>query len=438
MKILVVDDEPVSRQYLMKILSEFAECESVPNGMQALTAYKKGWEDWAPFDLMTLDVAMPDMDGKKVLQAVRSLENEKKVPKDKKIKILVTSAHADKETIISCAQMGCDDYISKPFDRETILKKINRLGIAIFQQDEKEAEGPASGENREGTRQGISEEDKRKLKENIQRIVHRFRTGKIELPVLPKIVDDVRKVMISPNSTIEDLARVVEKDAVISIRIIAGANSPFYRGTEKIATVDKAIMRLGFKETGSIVNAIANKNLYESNNKNLRRLMEKLWLHSLASAYGAKILARKLHLDNPDTFFLMGLTHDIGMTLLFKHLEGGFFRDDTSKIKDIYPLIQRIHSDFGAAIIKRWGFPDNFARVILQHEGPQFSDDTEKDTLIVNLAKYLAYKLGYGLFDLEVDLSQLDATRLLNLDPDSFDDICAEIKENIIETSEVI
>ncbi len=229
--------------------------------------------------------------------------------------------------------------------------------------------------------------------------------------------------MISPNSTIEDLARVVEKDAVISIRIIAGANSPFYRGTEKITTVDKAIMRLGFKETGSIVNAIANKNLYESNDKNLRRLMEKLWLHSLASAYGAKILARKLQLDNPDAFFLMGLTHDIGMTLLFKHLEGGFFRDDTSKIKDIYPLIQRIHSDFGAAIIKRWGFPDNFARVILQHEGPQFTDDTEKDTLIVNLAKYLAYKLGYGLFDLEVDLSQLDATKILDLDPDSFDDI---------------
>ena len=435
MKILIVDDEPVSRQVLIKMLSDIAECESAENGMQALAAYKKGWEDWAPFDLMTLDIRMPEMDGKKVLQAIRAMENEKKVPKDKRIKILMTSSHTDKETIISCAQMGCDDYISKPFDRETLLKKIRKVGIALYQQDEKGAEAPSE---RGEPSQGISEGDKRILKESIQRIVHRFKSGKIELPVLPKIIDDVRKVMQAPDSTIEDLAKVVEKDAVISIRLIAGANSPFYRGTEKIATVDKAIMRLGFRETGSIVNAIANKNLYETKDKTLRKLMEKLWLHSLASAYGARILARKLKLDNPEVFFLMGLTHDIGMIFLFKHFEGGIFANDTSKIKDIYPLIERIHSDFGAAIIKRWGFSENFVKVIHQHEGPQFSGDTEKDILIVNLAKNLAYKLGYGLFDLDIDLSQLDATRLLSLDPESFDDICAEIKDNIIGTSDVI
>ncbi len=438
MKILIVDDEPVSRQILIKMLSEFAECESAENGIQALAAYKKGWEDWAPFDLMTLDITMPDMDGRKVLQTIRTIENEKKVPRGKRLKILMTSAHVDKETIITCVKMGCDDYISKPFDKETIVKKIMKVGISLSQKDEKGAEETVLMDTPKDIRQDNDEEDKKILKDSIQKIVHRFKNGNIELPVLPKIIDDVRKVMLAPNSTIDDLSKVIEKDAVISIRIIAGANSPFYRGSEKITTIDKAIMRLGFRETGSIVNAIANKNLYETKNLALQSVMEKLWMHSLASAYGARIIAQKLQIANTDSFFLMGLTHDIGMILLFKHLESGFFKKDASKIKDIYPLIQRIHTEFGAAIIKRWGFPDNFVKVMLQHEGPQFDTDTEKDVLIINLAKNLAHKLGYGIFDLEIDFSELEAASLLKLDPDSLQGICTEIKENVIGSSEVI
>jgi len=438
MKFLIVDDEAVSRQILIKTLSEFAECESTENGTRALEVYKKGWEKWAPFDLITLDVKLPDMDGKKVLQTIRDLENEKKVPKDKRVKILMTSAHADKETILACAQMGCDDYISKPFDREILIKKIRKVGLPVSISNEEVKERPNSKETGTEDSKNLSEGDKKILKESIQRIVHRFKTGKIELPVLPKIVGDVRKVMTNPDSTIDDLSKAIEKDAVISIRIIAASNSPFYRGTEKITTVDKAIMRLGFKETGSIVNAIANKNLYESKDKSIQILMEKLWLHSLASAYGAKILASRLQRENQDLYFLMGLTHDIGMILLLKQLEGGFFQGDTSKIKFIYPLIQRIHSDFGGAIIKRWGFSGNFIKVILQHEGPNFSPNTDKDILIINLAKNLAHHSGYSLFDFKVDLEQLDAARLLELDTEALNDICTSIKENVKGASDVI
>ncbi|MGD9157558.1 MAG: HDOD domain-containing protein [Desulfobacteraceae bacterium] len=435
MKILIVDDDPVSRELLKKHFSEFSECEFAENGVRALDVYKQGWENWAPFDLMTLDISMPDMDGKEVLQTIRTIENEKKVPRDKRAKILMTSGQADKQTILTCVRMGCDDYISKPFDKDTILKKIRKLGLYI-PLDEKDEE--VIKDNRSETQQELSEEDKKVLKENIQGVVHKFKTGKIQLPVLPKIIGDVRKVMGDPDSTIEDLAEVIEKDAVISIRIIAGANSPFYRGTEKITAIDKAIMRLGFQETGSIVNAIANKNLYNIRDATIQLSMEKMWLHSLASAHGARILAESQLLDNPESYFLMGLTHDIGMVLILKHLERISFLQDTSKINSIFPVLRRIHSDFGGAIIKRWGFPDRFVRVILQHEGPHFTPETEKDVLIANLAMNLAYRLGYGLVGVEVDLSKLDATRLLDIDPDSFDAICQEIKENVIGSSEVI
>jgi HD-like signal output (HDOD) protein/FixJ family two-component response regulator len=438
MKFLIVDDDAVSRQILIKMLSEYAECEPAKNGVEALSIYKKGWEDWAPFDLLTLDISMPEMDGKKVLQTIRAIETEKKVPRDKKAKILMSSGQKDRDTILACVQMGCDDYISKPFDKEIILKKIRKFGIPLPVQDANVTEQHVQKDPVSEARNVISESDKKKLKESIQRIVHKFKTGNIELPVLPQIIDDVRKVMINQNSTIDDLAKAIENDSVISIRIIAGANSPFYRGSEKITTLEKAILRLGFRETGSIVNAITNKNLYDTKDPVLQSLMERQWMHSLASAYGSKIIAQRLQMGMADYLFLLGLTHDIGMVLLLRYLDSSFFDGDSSKINEIYPVAQKIHVEFGAAIVKRWGFSDDFIKIILMHEGPGFNADTPKEVLIVNLAFNLAYRLGYGIFNIEPDLAQLEATRLLRISPDSFDEICNEIKENLIGASDVL
>jgi HD-like signal output (HDOD) protein len=378
------------------------------------------------------------MDGKKVLQSIRAIENEKKVPKDKRAKILMSSSQKDRETILTCVQMGCDDYISKPFDKEIIFKKIRKLGIPINSQDINEAGEKSERKNIVSeTQNAISEEHKKILKESIQRIVHRFKIGNIELPVLPQIIDDVRKVMVNPNSTIDDLAKAIEKDSVISIRIIAGANSPFYRGAEKITTLDKAIMRLGFRETGSIVNAITNKNLYDTKDPVLQSLMQRQWMHSLASAYGAKCIAQRLHMDKADYLFLLGLTHDIGMVLLLRHLDSSFFDSDASRINEIYPVTQKVHAEFGAAIVKRWGFSDDFIRIIHLHDGQSLNANMPKEALIVNLAFNMAFRLGHGIFDIEPDPAQLDSARLLGIAPDSFDEICDEIKENLIGASDI-
>ncbi len=52
----------------------------------------------------------------------------------------MSSSQKDRETILACVQMGCDDYISKPFDREIILKKLHKLGISTPGEDTKVAE----------------------------------------------------------------------------------------------------------------------------------------------------------------------------------------------------------------------------------------------------------------------------------------------------------
>ncbi|NVL89571.1 MAG: response regulator [Desulfobacterales bacterium] len=131
MRILVVDDELVSRNKMKKMLGKFGKCEVVERGSAAITAFKNAWENWRPFDLITLDITMPEMDGKKVLSEIRRIEEENKVPGRKQVKILMVTAHSDPDTVMSCAHLGCDDYLLKPFSPHALATKLKELGFEV-------------------------------------------------------------------------------------------------------------------------------------------------------------------------------------------------------------------------------------------------------------------------------------------------------------------
>ena len=87
MKILVVDDEMVSREKMKMIMSHFGECEAVESGADAVEKFVGAWNGWTPYDLISLDVQMPEMDGVEVLNRIRGMEREKNVPESKRVKV---------------------------------------------------------------------------------------------------------------------------------------------------------------------------------------------------------------------------------------------------------------------------------------------------------------------------------------------------------------
>jgi two-component system chemotaxis response regulator CheY len=71
MKILIVDDEQTSRKMIRGFVSRFAVCEEAEDGQEAVDAFINAWENWSPFDIMTLDVEMPEVGGQEALQQIR-------------------------------------------------------------------------------------------------------------------------------------------------------------------------------------------------------------------------------------------------------------------------------------------------------------------------------------------------------------------------------
>ena len=269
------------------------------------------------------------------------------------------------------------------------------------------------------------------IREIFATIIQDFSAGKITPPVMPQVVREVQSVIKRTNSTAEDIAAVIERDAVISLRLISVANSPVYRGIQEIRHVKEAIPRMGLKETLNIIIAIANKSMYETDRVKFRILMDKLWVHSLACAYGAKLFAEHLKLDDSEKFFLMGLVHDIGKSLLLKAFTG------ISQIKNINfdvirANIQQGHLGMGGVLLRRWGFDDIFIKIVTLHEGHALTAETEKEILVIHLANMLTRTIGFSLFDEKVDFNELDAAKFLELDAETLNSIGEEIK-NIIQ-----
>lgn len=126
-KILIVEDDMISRKFLSKFLDRYGDCDMVVDGLEAIDAYLLSVKDKEPYDLICLDIMMPKVDGIKVLKAIRNLEKENKVPESDMVKIIMTTALGDKEVVDEAFQNGCDAYASKPIDTQKLIEVLKKI-----------------------------------------------------------------------------------------------------------------------------------------------------------------------------------------------------------------------------------------------------------------------------------------------------------------------
>jgi putative nucleotidyltransferase with HDIG domain len=269
------------------------------------------------------------------------------------------------------------------------------------------------------------------VKQAFAAILQKFSSGKIVPPAMPQIVFELRNLVKREESSVNDLAEAIARDPVISLRLVSVAKSPVYKGHEDIKSVQAAIPRLGFKETLSVVIAIANKSLYEAKLAQHRVIQDKLWVHSLVTAYASKLIAESLQLQDSETVFLMGLTHDVGKSVLLRAF-AEIPQEQKLKTGVIMAAIQEAHQSVGSMLLKRWGFGEEFTRVVALHEGSDFSEQTNKEILIVHLANLLTRKMGFSFFDWDgTDPAELPSARLLGLSSEAIQGVEEKVKDII-------
>ena len=113
---------------LEKLLEPYGECRIAKNGAEAIDAFHQAFAEKRPFDLVCLDMGLPDLDGLDVLAKLRAIEAVRGVQKDKKVPVVAITAASDTETVRSVVEMG-NGYIVKPVSREKVVENLVRLGL---------------------------------------------------------------------------------------------------------------------------------------------------------------------------------------------------------------------------------------------------------------------------------------------------------------------
>lgn len=127
LKMLIAEDDIVSRKLLWKVLSEFGDCDMVINGLEAIDAYIMAFKDEEPYDLVCLDIMMPKIDGVKVLKTIRDLEMQNQVKKP--CKIIMVTALSETEVVDDSFTKGADAYATKPLDIEKFIEVMKNLKL---------------------------------------------------------------------------------------------------------------------------------------------------------------------------------------------------------------------------------------------------------------------------------------------------------------------
>ncbi|OGR01523.1 MAG: histidine kinase [Deltaproteobacteria bacterium RIFOXYD12_FULL_50_9] len=130
MKILIAEDDFISRTLLQEILVVLGICHVAMDGVEAMAAYQQALDMKEPYDLICLDIMMPNLNGQEVLKQIRDIEKERGIWGSAMAKIIMVTALDDPKNIMTALIKGsCEAYLVKPVDRDKLMTELKRLGL---------------------------------------------------------------------------------------------------------------------------------------------------------------------------------------------------------------------------------------------------------------------------------------------------------------------
>ena len=129
MKCLIVEDDFSARTLMLRYLSGYGECHIAVDGNEAVEAFRQAMGEKEPYDLICLDIMMPNMDGHEALRAIRQIESEHGIAGLDGVKVIMTTALGESKDVMGAFREGCEAYIVKPTRNNKLLEEMEKLGL---------------------------------------------------------------------------------------------------------------------------------------------------------------------------------------------------------------------------------------------------------------------------------------------------------------------
>jgi len=214
------------------------------------------------------------------------------------------------------------------------------------------------------------------------------------MPALPAIALKVREAVKQPNMDLAQLAKVVSLDSAFTAYLISLANSPMYRGVDKIESVPVALGRIGMEATKTSSLIFAIRSLFKTKEKASKLLLNKVWRESCKVSALAFVMAKTLKTADPEKASVAGLLHNVGMIPVILKLisMGETEKDIIENWQNIFEFSRKI----ALRILASWGMEEELKEVVAKVSDWQTAHENSLLDMI-NLALWHSY-LGTNLF----------------------------------------
>lgn len=129
---LVVDDDELGRELIAHYLKGVAKCDQAEDGAKAVEMFRAAFEGGDPYDLVILDIVMPEMDGHTAAKEIRLIEKEWGVPINSGVDIIILSVlNTPNDVIQAYVSARSAAHLVKPVQPEKLLATLGKLGIPM-------------------------------------------------------------------------------------------------------------------------------------------------------------------------------------------------------------------------------------------------------------------------------------------------------------------
>ncbi len=237
-----------------------------------------------------------------------------------------------------------------------------------------------------------------------QERVNRILSTVHNVPTVPQIIMEVSNLIEDPKTSASRLGKMISNDQGLVTKILTIANSPLHGIPRRVATIDFAIVVLGFNQVKNIVMALSMMETFKVLG-NRKFDQKKYWVHSILTAAAAKRIADDLGYQTSGEVFTAGLLHDLGIPIIYKFFNKEYkdivndvSETDISYLEAEEKYLGITHQDIGRYLIDRWNLPVSIADVILYHHQPSLAKNNRELTALVHLADNMTRQLMIGDF----------------------------------------